>query len=240
MNPLAQFFERLKPCGPGRLVARVGRQRDSRQIQRLHRLPRGQLFKRQFRHRIRTSRQAHHIRIYAGNRSGEQGLGPQIEPMQVSGFARLTGNQEQLDWCRNRLKTVLIPDQMAQDGSFPLELKRAKPYSYSIFNLDAMATVCQILSTKQENLWQFELPDGRGLRKAVAFLYPYIKDKKSWPYPKDVMYFDDFPVRQPSLVFAGVAYHNDDCLKLWRTLNPDPTVEEVIRNMPIRQPALWL
>ncbi len=103
-----------------------------------------------------------------------------------------------------------------------------------------MAAVCQILSTKQENLWRFELPDGRGLRRAVAFLYPYIKDKKSWPYPKDVMHFDDFPVRQPSLVFAGVAYGNDDYLKLWRTLNPDPAVEEVIRNFPIRQPVLWL
>jgi hypothetical protein len=54
------------------------------------------------------------------------------------------------------------------------------------------------------------------------------------------MYFDDFPVRQPSLVFAGVAYGNEDCLKLWQTLNADPTVEEVIRNFPIRQPVLWL
>jgi Alginate lyase len=160
--------------------------------------------------------------------------------MQVAAFAHLTRNAYQLAWCRNRLKTVLIPDQMAADGSFPLEIKRTKPYSYSIFNLDAMSTVCQILSTKQENLWQFELADGRGMRKAVAFLYPYLKDKKAWPHAKDIMYFDDFPVRQPSLVFAGVAYGNDDYLKLWRTLDPDPTVEEVIRNFPIRQPVLWL
>jgi hypothetical protein len=160
--------------------------------------------------------------------------------MQVAGFAHLTGNTEQLAWCCNRLKTVLIPNQMAPDGSFPLEIKRTKPYSYSIFNLDAMSAVCQILSSKQQNLWQFELPDGRGMRKAVAFLYPFIKDKKSWPYAKDVMYFDDFPVRQPSLVFAGVAYGNDDYLRLWRTLDADPAVEEVIRNFPIRQPVLWL
>jgi hypothetical protein len=160
--------------------------------------------------------------------------------MQVAGFAHLTRNADQLAWCRFRLKTVLIPEQMAADGSFPLELKRTKPYSYSIFNLDAMSAVCQILSTSQEDLWHFELPDGRGMRKAVAFLYPYLKDKKSWPYAKDVMYFDDFPVRQPSLVFAGVAFGNEDYLKLWRTLNADPTVEEVIRNFPIRQPVLWL
>ena len=159
--------------------------------------------------------------------------------MQVAQFARFSGNAELTDWCRDRLKTLLIPSQMAPDGSFPLELKRTKPYSYSIFNLDAMATICQTLSTAQENLWKFELPDGRGMRKAVAFLYPYLKDKKSWPYPPDVMHFDDFPVRQPSLLFAGLAYGNQNYLNLWRTLNPDPTVEEVIRNFPIRQPVLW-
>jgi hypothetical protein len=160
--------------------------------------------------------------------------------MQVAGFAHLTGNTEQLDWCRDRLKTVLIPDQMAADGSFPLELKRTKPYSYSIFNLDAMSVVCQILSTKADDLWKFETADGRGMRKAVAFLYPYIKDKKAWPYPPDVMHFDDFPVRQPSLLFGGLAYGKQEWLDLWRKLNPDPAVEEVIRNFPIRQPVLWV
>jgi hypothetical protein len=27
---------------------------------------------------------------------------------------------------------------------------------------------------------------------------------------------------------------------LWAKLNPDPQVEEVIRNYPIRQPVLWV
>ena len=160
--------------------------------------------------------------------------------MQVAAFAHFTGNAELTGYCRDRLMTVLIPNQMAADGSFPLELKRTKPYSYSIFNLDAMSTICQTLSTPRENLWQFQLADGRGMRKAVAFLYPFLKDKKSWTYPPDVMHFDDFPVRQPSLLFAGIAYGNQDYLNLWRRLDPDPTVDEVIRNFPIRQPVLWV
>jgi len=55
-----------------------------------------------------------------------------------------------------------------------------------------------------------------------------------------VQYFDQWPVRQPSLLFAGLAFSRTDYLKLWRRLNPDPTVAEVIRNFPIRQPVLWL
>jgi len=55
-----------------------------------------------------------------------------------------------------------------------------------------------------------------------------------------VQYFDQWPVRQPSLLFAGLGLSRMDYLELWRRLNPDPTVAEVIRNFPIRQPVLWL
>jgi Alginate lyase len=159
--------------------------------------------------------------------------------MQVSEFARFTGRGDLTEFCRTRYKTVLVPNHMAADGSFPRELGRTKPYGYSLFNLDAMAMVCQILSSRGENLWTFELPDGRGMRKALAFMAPYIADKKAWPHKRDVMYFDDWPVRQPALLFGGLALDKPDYLALWRTLNPDPTTEEVIRNYFIRQPVLW-
>jgi hypothetical protein len=84
--------------------------------------------------------------------------------MQVAAFAKLTGNQKLLTYCRDRFKKVLVPSQIAADGSFPLELRRTKPYGYSLFNLDAMATLCQILATPENNLWIFSLPDGRGIR----------------------------------------------------------------------------
>jgi Alginate lyase len=160
--------------------------------------------------------------------------------MQVSEFARYTGRTELTDFCKTRYKTVLVPSHMAADGSFPRELGRTKPYGYSLFNLDAMATVCQILSNRSDNLWTFELPDGRGMRKALAFMAPYIADKKRWPHKPDVMYFDEWPVRQPSLLFGGVALDKPDYVAMWRKLEPDPTVEEVIRNFFVRQPVLWL
>ncbi len=160
--------------------------------------------------------------------------------LQAAEFAHYTGNTELVNFCRKRFTSVLVPNQIAPNGSFPLELARTKPYAYSLFNLDAMATVCQILSRGQNSLWEFELPDGRGIRKAMEYMFQYIADKKTWPLPADVQYFDQWPVRQPSLLFAGLAFSRTDYLKLWRRLNPDPTVAEVIRNFPIRQPVLWL
>ncbi len=160
--------------------------------------------------------------------------------MQVAAFAHLVGNEELLAYCRNRFKTVLVPNQIAADGKFPEELRRTKPYGYSLFNLEAMATVCQILSTPGDNLWKFTLPDGRGFARAVEYMYPYIKDKKSWPLKPDVMYDAEWPMRQSSLLFAGRAFGKSDYVDLWKTLKADSSVEEVIRNFFIRQPVLWV
>ena len=103
-----------------------------------------------------------------------------------------------------------------------------------------MAAICRILSSPRDDLWNFQLADGRSMRTAMAFMYPYIADRHTWPHPVDVQYFDQFPVRQPSLLFAGLAYSEARYLSLWAKLNPDPQVEEVIRNYPIRQPVLWM
>ena len=160
--------------------------------------------------------------------------------MQVAMFARLTRNQELLRYCRERFKTVLVPNQMAPDGSFPQELRRTKPYGYSLFNLDAMATICQLLSSPEDNLWTFELADGRGIRRGMAYMTPFIRNKKNWPLKPDVMYDEEWPMRHASLLFAGIAFGNRDYIALWKTLKADSGVEEVIRNFFIRQPVLWV
>jgi hypothetical protein len=160
--------------------------------------------------------------------------------MQIAEFAKLTGNDSLIMFAKERFKKVLLPNQMAPDGSFPLELRRTKPYSYSLFNLDAMCMIAEILSDSKDNLWNYQLPDGRNLKKAIEYMYPFIKDKSTWKMPPDVMYFNDFPVRQTSLLFGGLAYHEPAYIELWKSLNGDSQVDEVIRNFPIRQPVLWL
>jgi Alginate lyase len=160
--------------------------------------------------------------------------------LQVAEFSRYTGNAELTRFCRERFASVLVPNQIAANGSYPLELARTKPYAYSLFNLDAMTAVCQIVSTPTGNLWWFETSDGRGIRRAIEYMFPFIANKSSWPLAPDVQYFDEWPVRQPSLLFAGRAFSKMECLKLWLALNPDPATEEAIRNFPIRQPVLWV
>jgi hypothetical protein len=103
-----------------------------------------------------------------------------------------------------------------------------------------MTAVCQILSTPTDNVWAFQLPDGRGIARAVAYMYPYIKDKKSWPLEPDVMYHENWPMRHSSLLFAGTALNRPEYIELWQMLPADSNVDEVIRNFFIRQPVLWV
>ncbi len=160
--------------------------------------------------------------------------------LQIASFSRFTGDEAKLDECRRQFKEVFVPKQMAADGSFPAELKRTKPYGYSIFQLDNMATLCQVLSSDQDDLWTFQLADGRGIRQAMAYLYPFLLDKSKWPLKPDVQAWAEWPSRQPSLLFAGLALGQQPYLDLWRNLPPDPTNAEVRRNIAITQPLLWV
>lgn len=149
--------------------------------------------------------------------------------MQVSAFADLVKDTALLNDCKDRFTNVIIPNQMDEQGAFPLELKRTKPYGYSIFNLDAVMTIAHIHKIKAASL-----------KKSLQFLYPYIQDKKSWPYSKDVMYWDEWPVAAPFLLFGYINYNESEWLKTWEQLNHFPTNEEVIRNLPVRNPLIWL
>ncbi|ADV81171.1 alginate lyase family protein [Terriglobus saanensis] len=157
--------------------------------------------------------------------------------LQASEFARLIGDENTRDELRVRYRTLLL-QQMAGNGSYPRELARTKPYGYSIFNFDVMAGLCWSLGREAEERWQ--TPDGRGMCRAAEFLYPFLKDKSTWTYAKDVQHFDFWPVRSPGLLFCGLACAKPEYLDLWKSLDPDPKNPEIIRNFPIRQPLLWM
>jgi hypothetical protein len=159
--------------------------------------------------------------------------------MQVAAFAQFTKNDTLLNLCRQRYKTLHLPGQMALDGSFPKELARTKPYGYSLFNLDAMAMLCHILSDKQNNLWTFALEDKRSIQLAIAFMEPYVKDKSKWIFKQDVMYWENWPVAHPFLIFGAAAFNNQPLFDTWKNLEHAPDEEEVIRNLPIRNPLIW-
>jgi hypothetical protein len=160
--------------------------------------------------------------------------------LQMAEFSQFAKRADLTALCIDRFKTIIVPDQIAKDGSLPLELARTKPYSYSLFDADVLSGICQSLSTSSDNLWAFKGPNGKGVGDVVAFLFPYIADKSKWPFAKDVEHFDVMPSRRPSLLFAGEALGRPEYVAVWQRLDANSTDPELVRNLPIRQPLLWV
>ncbi|MBN2486995.1 MAG: alginate lyase family protein [Bacteroidales bacterium] len=160
--------------------------------------------------------------------------------MQVAQYAKFTGNDSLLTLCRNNYTENLLPQQMADNGSFPLELKRTKPYGYALFNLDAMVMNCYILSDPLHNMWEFKTPNGRSILKAIEFMAPYVAEKSKWPYAPDVMFWDEWPVAHPAFLLGAMHFNRPEWLLVWEKYDHFPENSEVLRNLPVRNPLLWL
>lgn len=160
--------------------------------------------------------------------------------MQVGLYAVFTKNEKVISACRERFMQTLLPNQMAADGSFPKELARTKPYGYALFNLDAFVMNSLILSDETGDLWTYSGPDGQSIKQGLSYMHPFVDNKKTWPLDPDVMYWDNWPVAHPSFIFGALQYNRDDYFELWERYDHFPTVFEVRRNLPIRNPLIWL
>jgi Alginate lyase len=145
-----------------------------------------------------------------------------------------------LNALRHQYKSVTLRAQITAEGNFQHELTTPWPYRFSLFNLDMLAGICDLLSTRFESIWDYELQDDPSMRVAIAHHFPFIAHRGAWPYRADITHFTELPLRQPSLLLSGRAYSRPEYTDLWKTLPPDPTDPALQRTFPMRQPLLWI
>ena len=161
--------------------------------------------------------------------------------LQAAACAKLnTKDDRALSALRHLFKTSTIRSQISYEGTFTRELTTSSPYRNSLFNLDLLAVTCDLLTTRFETVWDYELQDGPSMRIAVAKHFPFIARRGTWPYRADSAYFNDLPLRRPVLLLAARAYGRPEYADLWKTLPPDTTIAELDRTLPIHQPVLWV
>jgi len=79
-------------------------------------------------------------------------------------------------------KEKRIAQQIEPDGRQPLELARTKAWSYSNFNLEGLMLLARLAESTGVALWTYETKDGRSIRRALEYLYPYAMEDRKWTY----------------------------------------------------------
>ncbi len=159
--------------------------------------------------------------------------------LQVAAAAKLCADDKAVEAARVRFRHATLRAEINAEGFFAHDLSSANPFRNSLMNLDLLAGVCVLLSTRFESLWDAELQDRPGMRAAVARHAVYIGKPVTWPYPADAKYFLELPGRRPALAFAARAYAQPEYAALFLTLK-ETTEPELLRATPIRQPLLWV
>ena len=130
---------------------------------------------------------------------------------QIVGIALYLGDEPLAHSVAETAKTKRIALQIKPNGSEPLELARTKSFSYSAFNLDALAHLAREASLAGVDLWSYRAPDGASIRAALNDLVPYATGAKKWTHTA-INGVDGNELTDP-LLYAALGYHDPAYLK---------------------------
>lgn len=135
---------------------------------------------------------------------------------QVASYSLYCGNISEINRMVELVKRQLS-QQLDSDGSMPRELARGLSFQYSRYGLQAFVSIASVADYIGEDLWNYQTPDGKGLKQAYDFLVPYTVARKVWTWEKKE---DGIYVTQalPIVRIAAKKYKDNDYIKAAESL----------------------
>jgi len=111
-----------------------------------------------------------------------------------------------------------IAMQIAPDGTQPEEIYRAIPFHYTVFGLLSFCNNAVRAAELGIDLWGYETSDGRGLRRALDWLTPYVLRPATWPYRSVKPIEESMPDAAALMYMAYSAYGDPAYLRAWSSI----------------------
>jgi hypothetical protein len=102
--------------------------------------------------------------------------------VQVATYMLFVGDEAGARQVIEAAKSKRIAAQIQPDGQMPRELARTKSWGYSCFNLKALTQLADLGQRVDVDLWNYHTADGRSIRAALDFHFPFATGQKSWSH----------------------------------------------------------